>query len=241
MGFLVVYRRPTSTNVSQTQGKLKSKLHNSLGCAWVYGGVAWEKPVWFLTHSFQFVYLPVLKLCKTHPNENSIRYRSDPAGFAPRHIHVAHRKRPIEQQHLDYFRKHACYCKNNESGFCCKTAGKNKNNSKWKGSMFITSGSKWNLCVFVFKKKVEKVFWWRHWKKKKYETQNYSMKIDWNAAAHIFFKEFRFFYPLRSKIFTAFILVIRYESRTLLIFDEREKKRWQFVLRFSFVCRMQFV
>lgn len=96
------------------------------------------------------------------------------------------------------------------------------------------------VCLFS-KKKVEKVFRWRHWKKKKYETQNYSMKIDWNAAAHIFFKEFRFFYPLRSKIFTAFILVIRYESRTLLIFDEREKKRWQFVLRFSFVCRMQFV
>lgn len=62
--------------------------------------------------SFRLVHdlhIPVLKWCKTHPNVNSIRYRSDPEGSVPRHIHVAHRKRPIEQQHLDCGRKHACF------------------------------------------------------------------------------------------------------------------------------------
>lgn len=97
---------------------------------------------------------PVLKSCKTHPNANSIRYRSDPEGFAPRHIHVAHRKRPIEQQHLDYVRKFACCCEQFmwERGANKKRERERKSTS-WNERIpvFITSGGKINVYVCFWK------------------------------------------------------------------------------------------
>lgn len=98
-----------------------------------------------------------------------------------------------------------------------------KNNSKRKDWMFITSGKRMKFMCVCFRK-VEKVFRWRHWKKKKIQSKT----IPWKSIE----MQRYIYFPQRATLFLRFSFrnfhhfywgnSIR-AARTLPISDERGK------------------